>query len=168
MMNTTAAYGDGERHFATKDTKVTKNGNGAGLLRRRQTAGTRRQASTATKWRGGPSTCRNGVAVTQMSPLPSFVTFVSFVAKCRSPFAANRNRKGQRIMESKIECVSFRPISPVVDISESKPGPRGEGIPDVIVVFELDFGQYASVRGHFDHLIDAHGLSARVHFEEQT
>jgi len=70
-------------------------------------------------------------------------------------------------MTPKTKSDSDRPISPVVDIRNIKPAPREAATPDVIVVFELDSRQFASARAHFDHLIDNHGLSACVHFEEQ-
>ncbi len=58
------------------------------------------------------------------------------------------------------------PLSPLSDISEVKPPCKGSEVPDVVVVFELDHQQYASVRPHFDHLVDNHKLSTIVHFED--
>ena len=70
-------------------------------------------------------------------------------------------------MESKIECVSSEPLSPVGDLSETKPPCGAAEVPDVVIVFELDHQQYAAAREHFDHLIGSHNLSAHVHFEEK-
>jgi len=70
-------------------------------------------------------------------------------------------------MESKIECVSVEPLSPLGDLSEAKPPPPAAEVPDVVIVFELDHQQYDAARKHFDHLIGSHNLSAHVHFEEE-
>jgi hypothetical protein len=69
-------------------------------------------------------------------------------------------------MEQKTKDTLAEPLSPLVDLSETKPPCVGE-VPDVVIVFELDHQQYASGRAHFDHLIDNHNLSAHVHFEDQ-
>ncbi|MBL7220220.1 MAG: hypothetical protein ISS69_08905 [Phycisphaerae bacterium] len=69
-------------------------------------------------------------------------------------------------MESKIECVSSEPLSPLVDLGEAKPPCGAVEVPDVVIVFELDHQQYAAARKHFDHLIGSHNLSAHVHFED--
>jgi hypothetical protein len=69
-------------------------------------------------------------------------------------------------MTQKLKDPSPEPLSPLDDISEIKPPCKGAEVPDVVVVFELDHQQYASVRPHFDHLVDNHELSAHVHFEE--
>ena len=69
-------------------------------------------------------------------------------------------------MKSKTKDAAHEPLSPLDDLSEIKPPCRSGEVPDVVIVFELDHQQYASVREHFDHLIDNHNLSAHVHFED--
>ena len=59
-------------------------------------------------------------------------------------------------------------LEPICELTEMKPERSpGLDVPDVVIVFELDQGQYASAREHLDHLIDVHNLSAHVHFEDQ-
>ena len=70
-------------------------------------------------------------------------------------------------MKPKTGKASIEPLSPVGGLGEIKP-PGGAGeVPDVVIVFELDHGQYAAAREHLDHLIDNHNLLAHVHFEEE-
>ena len=69
-------------------------------------------------------------------------------------------------MKQKTKDTAPEPLSPLVDLNETKPPHRGAEVPDVVIVFELDHQQYGLTRSHFDHLIDRHNLSAHVHFED--